>query len=255
MALTNDIPFIGREKFLETLDSCWENKTIICVHGLRSVGKTRTLFHYIQWKQERLKLEESTHQKCQLLYADLRTINKFDAACNNLCAQLHIELRYSNRSLSYVVTQISDVVRKSPDFTFVIIFDNAEDAIETEEERTLLFLCSELIKRCQNIKIILTSTTKASFAEVGKGYVSLELLPLTNSESAHLLRSLTDSVEYGDQFDPIVTLCEGLPLVILMVASEIVRGVSPIQMAEFLTDCRIEALSTEPYPADKRVGK
>ena len=90
---------------------------------------------------------------------------------------------------------------------------------------------------------------------MAEGYASLELLPLTNSESASLLRRLTETVDYVDKFDPIVTLCEGLPLVnILMVASEIAGGVSPSQMEEFLTDCRIEALSKETYTADKRVG-
>lgn len=254
MAFADDVPFIGREKFLADLNSRWENNNILCIHGLRSVGKTRTLFRFIQWKQEDLKLQVSIDQIFQLLYVDLRTINTFEAICSNLLAQLHIELRHRSRSLSYIVTEITDAVRKSPDFTFVIIFDNAEDAIENEEAGPLLGLCTKLVKRCKNIKIILTSTTKPSYAEVAEGYASLELVPLTNSESASLLRHLTESVDYGDKFDPIVTLCEGLPLVISMVASEIAGGVSPSQMEEFLTDCRIEALSKENYTADKRVG-
>ena len=247
-----NIPFIGREQFLADLNSRWENSKILCIHGLRSVGKTRTLFHYLQLKQENLQQLPSDHI-LKLLYVDLRTINTFEAVCSNLLAQLNIELGHSNRSLPHIVTEIADVVRKSPHFIHVIIFDNAEDAIENEDS-PLLTLCTKLIKRCKNIKIALTSTTKPSFAEVVTCYVSLELLPLTTTESAELLRCLTKSIGYGDKFDPIVSLCEGLPLVILMVASEITSGVSPGQMEEFLTDCRIEALSKEHYSAERRVG-
>ena len=159
MAFTEGIPFIGREKFLADLNSRLENNNILCIHGLRSVGKTRTLFRFIQRKEEDFKLQVSPDHTLQLLYVDLRTINTFDAVCSNLLAQLHTELRHSNRSLSYVVTEIADTVRKSPDFTFVIIFDIAEDTIENKEEGSLLDLCAILVKRCKNIKIILTSTT------------------------------------------------------------------------------------------------
>ena len=51
---------------------------------------------------------------------------------------------------------------------------------------------------------------------------------------------------------------EGLPLVILMVGSELtaeIGEIKPIEMVEFLTECRLHALSRENYPEEDRVGK
>ena len=51
---------------------------------------------------------------------------------------------------------------------------------------------------------------------------------------------------------------EGLPLVILMVASELTTEegeIEPKEMVEFLTECRLHALNRENYPEEDRVGK
>ena len=51
---------------------------------------------------------------------------------------------------------------------------------------------------------------------------------------------------------------EGLPLVILMVGSELMTEegeIEPKEMVEFLTECRLHALSRENYPEEDRVGK
>ena len=50
----------------------------------------------------------------------------------------------------------------------------------------------------------------------------------------------------------------GLPLVILMVGSELTADdglIEPRDMVEFLTECRLQALSREYYPAEDRVGR
>lgn len=55
-----------------------------------------------------------------------------------------------------------------------------------------------------------------------------------------------------------VTLISGLPLVLLMVGSEMTAEegmITPQEMVEFLTDCRLSALSRENYPENDRVGK
>ena len=51
---------------------------------------------------------------------------------------------------------------------------------------------------------------------------------------------------------------KGLPLVILMVGSELTADdgeIEPKEMVEFLTECRLHALSRENYPEEDRVGK
>ena len=51
---------------------------------------------------------------------------------------------------------------------------------------------------------------------------------------------------------------EGLPLIILMVGSELTAEdgeIEPKEMVEFLTECRLHALSRENYPEEDRVGK
>ena len=235
-------------------------------NGLRSVGKTRTLFQFLKNRQENLPTAEPTGnstgqaaRQLQIVYVDLRTLNTFAAVCSHVCVQLEIELKQVHRSVAYVVAQIASVVRESQNSTHVFIFDNAEDAVENTKDNFLLELCSELTMKCKTVKIVLTSTTNASFAGIGKCYASMELLPMTYAESfdflERLTKRLTKAVEFGEHFDSIVTLCEGLPLVILMVASELLSGTTPAQMVEFLTDCRIEALSKDSYPSDDRVGK
>lgn len=256
------VPFVGREEFLRRLSAQWESHRIIGIYGLRSVGKTRTLFQFLKNRQEDLPLAEPTgnltgpaDRKLQIVYVDLRTLNNFAAVCSHVCAQLEIELKQVHRSVAYVVAQIASVVRESQNSTYVFIFDNAEDAVENTKDYFLLELCSELAMKCKTVKIVLTSTTNASFAGIGKCYASMELLPMTYAESFDFLERLTNTVEFDEHFDTIVTLCEGLPLVILMVASELQSGTIPAQMVEFLTDCRIKALSKDSYPSDDRVGK
>ncbi|KAK3606708.1 hypothetical protein CHS0354_013869 [Potamilus streckersoni] len=75
-------------------------------------------------------------------------------------------------------------------------------------------------------------------------------------ESKKLLTAVAKSVDFGEHLDKIVELCGGLPLVLLMVGSELEtdeRMLKSEEMVELLTECRLRALSREFYPKEDRI--
>ena len=309
--------FIGRYEFLRELDDAWSrNIRIFGIFGLRSVGKTRTIFEFIQRKTHRVttpnrainhsdefqerdssltKVKETntpskeepvnkqhtgiiqkafadinpfddlatelskasigseTKVPVKLIYIDLRKFKEFTTFSSNVCAQLGTES--AAKTVLEFLVNLRTVLNESPEHLHVFLFDNSEDAVEGKLDFPLLDISTNLVQKNKNVRVIITATTNARFAQMGKIYQAFELEPMTDVEGSKLLRNLVNhSVEFAETFERIITLCAGLPLAIMMVAAELNAGTSSEKMVQMLGDCRVEALSNEIYPDDKRIG-
>ena len=314
--------FIGRKEFLRELDDAWSRKIrIFGIFGLRSVGKTRTIFEFIKRKTHRVttpnrainhsdefqerdsgltKVKETnapskeepvnkqhtgiiqkdepsafaeikpfddlatelgkasigsseTKVPVKLIYVDLRKFKEFTTFSSNVCAQLGTES--AAKTVLEFLVNLRTVLNESPEQLHVFLFDNSEDAVEGKLDFPLLDISTNLVQKNKHVRVILTATTNARFAQMGKIYQAFELEPMTDVEGSKLLRSLVKhSVEFAETFERIITLCAGLPLAIMMVAAELNAGTSSEKMVQMLGDCRVEALSNEKYPDDKRIG-
>ena len=315
--------FIGRYEFLRELDDAWSrNIRIFGIFGLRSVGKTRTIFEFIQRKTQRFttpnrainhsdefqerdsgltkvketnipftfkeepvnihhtgiiqkdetstfaerkpvddlttelgkaSIDSETKVPVKLIYVDLRKFKEFTTFSSNVCAQLGTES--AAKTVLEFLINLRTVLNESPEHLHVFLFDNSEDAVEGKLDFPLLDISTNLVQKNKHVRVILTATTNARFAQMGKIYQAFELEPMTDVEGSKLLRSLVKhSVEFAETFERIITLCAGLPLAIMMVAAELNAGTSCEKMVQMLGDCRVEALSNEMYPDDKRIG-
>ena len=300
--------FIGRKEFLDELNVAWSNNIkIFGIFGVRAVGKTRTVFEFIQRKIreiERVNEEsednlESSDDVCQdtdrvrhytetkeaytsdeaktaanlttelaetsftsatktkpfkLIYVDLRKFKEFEIFASHVFAQFGTESKA--KTVNEFLDFLKELINITSDNTHVLLlFDNAEDAIEGKVNYSLLDISAKLVQRCKSVRIIITATTNARFSNVGKVFQTFELLRMTDVEAANFLKSLTFNIDFGVDFERIVSLCAGLPLAIMMVGAELTAGTSSSQMVRMLADCRIKALSKGIYSDDKRVGK
>ena len=309
--------FIGRKEFLRELEDAWSrNIRIFGIFGLRSVGKTRTIFEFIQRKTHRVttpnrainhsevfqerdssltnvketntpskeepvnkqhtgiiqkafadikpfddlatelskaSIGSDTKVPVKLIYIDLRKFKEFTTFSSNVCAQLGTES--AAKTVLEFLVNLRTVLNESPEHLHVFLFDNSEDAVEGKLDFPLLDISTNLVQKNKHVRVIITATTNARFAQMGKIYQAFELEPMTDDEGSKLLRSLVKhSVEFRETFERIITLCAGLPLAIMMVAAELNAGTSSEKMVQMLGDCRVEALSNEKYPDDKRIG-
>ncbi|XP_052252183.1 uncharacterized protein LOC127858895 isoform X1 [Dreissena polymorpha] len=141
---------------------------------------------------------------------------------------------------------------------YVFFFDNGEYFIDNEAEtrEPLHKLCVALLKQ-NNIKVILTSTTKFELESLRRIYYVCELQPLKPTDTSELLRAESPGVDYGEYLYRIVELSEGLPLLILMITSELRDDggmLTPKDMANLLAEYRLKVLSREFYPGKDRVA-
>lgn len=189
----------------------------------------------------------------KLCYVDLHRFKDLESLSSQLFAQFGMQTKIRNGD--DFVMELTSVLKKSSKSTCVLLFDNAEDAIEDKLNFSFLDILSTIVQKCKTVRIILTATTNARFAQVQRIYKVFELLPMSEVDASRLLRSLTRNIDFQGHFDRIVSLCAGLPLAIMLVAAELSSGTSSEEMVQMLAACRIKALSKEDNPDDKRMGK
>ncbi|XP_053396230.1 uncharacterized protein LOC123550891 isoform X1 [Mercenaria mercenaria] len=243
--------FIGREADLKKLYIAWGEHRAFGIFGLRSVGKSRLMKEFLT----RYKSREDV-----IVNVDVKPLSNISSLYSHICIKLGIETEATaHESDRWIHHIVKDLVKRS-DESFILVFDNTEDYIEfkgTATRDSFLSLCAHVIKRCSNVKIILTSTTRVQFAQLGNAYFSCKVLPLKRSETRRLLRSVTLGTDLGDYEDSIVTLSEGLPLLTLMIGSELTENdgmLTPEDTVECLLTSRLKTLSREFYPKEDRVA-
>ena len=197
--------------------------------------------------------EETSVKPLEVFYIDLHKFKNFGVFSSQVFAQFGTAPKV--RNVDDFVVQLVNVIDKTNNKINVILFDNSEDAVEGRLDFSLQDIASKLVQRCKSVRIIITATTNARFAQVGKVFKTFELKPMTDIDSTKLLRCLTPNIEFKGYFDRIVTLCAGLPLALMMVAAELAAGTGSAEMVQMLAECRIKALSKENYPVDRRLGR
>ncbi|KAH3739803.1 uncharacterized protein LOC127850178 isoform X2 [Dreissena polymorpha] len=241
--------FVGRKDELRDLKAAWDKKLrMFGIFGMRSVGTSRLAKEF---------LASVSDQYEGLVYVNLKETSDLAAMYVNICAQLAIAVESHPNDVNSWESMLVGAVSTSKR-QYVFFFDNGEHFLDKEAETRdpLQNLFMSLIKK-NNIKVILTSTTKFQLASLWRIYHVCELQPLTKTETSELLRAETPGVNYGEYLDPIVEMSEGLPLLILMITSEL-RGdggmLTPKDMTQLLAEYRLKVLSREFYPGEDRVA-
>lgn len=247
-----DDTFIGREAEIEDLKAHWKTHKIFGLFGLRSIGKSRLVLEFLGG------FKKNTFE---LLRVDVGLINDANKLYTNLCALLKqepdLEDLQSGNWMNHIASSINAVNGKR----FVIFFDNTEDCQDLrgpEARDAFLSLLTCLTRQCHYIKIFITSTTRIQLAQLRKVYFSLELKALPSVQARKLLRHAAEGIYLGECEDNIIKLSEGLPLLLLMIGSELTENggmITPKDMVELLVKGRLNALSREYYPPEDRVGK
>ncbi|XP_052238968.1 uncharacterized protein LOC127850181 [Dreissena polymorpha] len=240
--------FVGRKDELRDLQAAWYKKLkLFGIFGMRSVGTSRLAKEF---------LVSVSDQYDELVYVNLKETNDISGMYVNICAQMAIAVESHPNDVksweSMLVYTVSTRTKK-----YVFFFDNGEYFIENANTHDpLQHLCIALIKQ-NNVNVILTSTTKFQLERLRHIYHVCELQPLKPTETSELLRAEAPGLDYGEYMDPIVELSEGLPLLILMITSEL-RGdggiLTPKDMTQLLTEYRLKVLSREFYPEEERVA-
>lgn len=258
-----DVPFVGRTSYLNLLAKAWERHRIIGIYGLRAIGKSRTVKEFLKKKSALIQQDNLANEftRIEKVIVDMKYMRDIHTLHANLCASLGVEpieeldeSKYTNRWKR----QIFETISNQKNILHIILFDNAEDVMDGPLKDEFLSLISRHLVTLKNVKVLITSTTKMMLAERQRTYFSHELKPMPDYEASELLEQVAPDIDFGEFKDSIIRLSEGLPLVILMVGSELTSEeglIQPKDMVEFLTDCRLQALSRENYPQDDRVAE
>ncbi|XP_052802979.1 uncharacterized protein LOC128233371 isoform X2 [Mya arenaria] len=240
MHYSENTRFVGRTKYITELNNAWSNNKVFGIYGLKAVGKSSYLKRFMEFKRDVAHwLDLAAVQNESSLY--ISVCSSFDERpdesaidCNNNAWIVHI----------------LEIVHEIPS-EVIIVFDNAEDIIEGNFNTAFMQLCTALIDQCE-AKIVITSTTKVIFPKHSNIYFTQEMLPLTPVESKSLLLVAAPDVDLDSYDDAIVELSEGLPLLILMIASELEADgghITPAEMVELLLECRLQTISnSHVYP-------
>jgi hypothetical protein len=246
-----EFDFVGRDNDLEQIKQAWSKNKIFGFFGLRSVGKSRLA-------REAIKRYK---RNAELIEVDVKLIHDTESLYSNLCAALKLEPENYAYATDRWIHHLVGSLLKTNSKHFVFFFDNTEDYQEfkgVNVRDSFLSLCTSLMKRCNNVKIVVTSTTRIQLSQLKRAYFSYEVLPLNTHETRRLLKSVAEGVDFGEYEEAIVTLSEGLPLLVVMIGSELTEDsgmITPKDMVEFLLERRLKALSREYYPEEDRVGR
>ena len=207
--------FVGRSACLKILEKAWTCHRIFGVYGLRAIGKSRTVKEFFKVKTRltcnKIKIGTKFVETKEII-VEMRYMTDPHSLYINLCTLLAIEPIVEMDKAKFRhkwKRQISDTISKRSDCLYLILFDNAEDAMDGPIKNELSELVSCYFLTLENIRIFITSTTKAMFSRFQKTYFTYELGPMPNHEASELLEKVASDVDFGEFKDSIVRLCEG----------------------------------------------
>ena len=243
-------PFVGRQVYIDQLCRTWEDLHCIGVYGMRSIGKSRFVRHLLPIITKHFDV--NTYGEA---WIDLKNLQFLRQILFNLAEALDIQTFGDDEELlQAVLCSLSKTNR-----IFIVVMDNAEDVIDSDLKVEFFNIVKHILDQSEKVKVIITSTShlQSHDLNLGKTYGDVELLPLTMQESRELLQITAPNVKFGEYIDPIVDLCEGLPLALLLTGSELDQEdglLEPCDMVELLNKCRLKVLSQDLYPIQERIG-
>ncbi|KAL5010081.1 hypothetical protein ScPMuIL_012386 [Solemya velum] len=244
-----DFPFVGRESFFEELFSQWNCYRVLSIHGIRAVGKSRTVKEFMKRVVNQNESTESFH----IIESSLRQATTLDRFYVKLMSEFQMPIP-SAKGMDFCVESLVLSLGLDTETTYVFVFDDVEDVIESSVMNDLTKIVSLLLRKWSNVHVLLTSTTVLPLDGTITEHVDMYLPPMCHSDAVALLTTAAMESQYGGHIDRIAQLCEGLPLALLMTAAELSEGILEAgEMVTLLTECRLSALSQEEYPEDDRV--
>ena len=208
-----ETPFVGRTAYLNKLNNAWD-KHVIGLHGLRAIGKSRTVKEFFKRKIKRKDEDESlkTFSGIKEIIVDMRNMRESASLHINLCLSLEIEPVDNVGEKKYKKEwkrQIKETLSNRTDILHLILFDNAEDVMDGPLRDEFLELVSTYLVTLKNVKQFITSTTKAMFTRIHSAYLAHELKPMPTHETSELLDKVAPGFNFGEYKEAIVRLSEG----------------------------------------------
>ncbi|KAK3596952.1 hypothetical protein CHS0354_002520 [Potamilus streckersoni] len=246
-------PFRGRTEFLNDLQKAWmHNKCVVFgVYGMKSVGKSRTARKHIT-DIERLVLQNNKQfREVKIVDVNLRLYKTDREIYVQMCESLGIVADIYNER-----KQIQSHIKMNKDKYFIVLFDNFDALKKSTLKDELKSFVVKLAVIRYNIQLYITSTENILFTQIKALFYHKTLEPFNDNDAKELLKAAANDIDFGEYLDQIVQLCAGLPLAILMVASELQTDdgmTKPEEIVEILTDSRLEALSKDNYPVKDRI--
>ncbi|XP_069130298.1 uncharacterized protein [Argopecten irradians] len=211
------------------------------IFGLKSIGKSRTALELTRRFQEGtidsskmvIRQLPKTKPMFQLYRRILSELQMYDEMGGNM-----------NQAASVIIDYIYGL-----DHEMIVIIDNCEKVIESDEYLNFINFLQRLLMTSERLHVILTSCVALPEAERHLGFFR-ELSPLSEDESFLFLHQMAPE-ENSANLRKMATLCEGLPLVLQIVGTQLAEYTAD-EVIMLLTASRIEYLSDEFFPADEK---
>ena len=201
--------FVGREECLQYLTNAWNVFRIIGVFGLKGIGKSRTVKELIKRKPFAIQTLENLNGSIENIVLDLTHVSEQETLCNKLCSALKCDLNRKERETNLWINRVCELLSDKLDRLYIILFDNAENVIDSPTGQELLKLVTSHLSVLTNVKIFITSTTQIELGQCCDSFLKFELEPLHPNDSSTLLDKVAPQVKFGDYKDTIIKLCEG----------------------------------------------
>lgn len=218
-------PFVGRELFLNALLRLWEDHRVFSIHGVRAVGKSRTVKEFLN-----RVVDQHTDTYVQVIDSNLRQATTLNRLYIKIITELKLSVPPAEEKDDLVEFLVSYLAHET-ETLFVFLLEDAED-VESFVLDDIKMFVSLLIVRCSNVRILLTSTTVLSLDGYVPDHVVLELPPMHHVDAVKLLMTVEKKSTYGEHIDRIAQLCEGLPLALLMTGETLI-GLSPCEYKQY----------------------
>jgi AAA+ ATPase superfamily predicted ATPase len=206
-----EVPFVGRNDFLSQLKIQYSVNKIIIVHGLKSIGKTRTVSEFVN----RVREDVTNLEEIQIRLTDG---NIQRAIFLRLATLLHVVISNSGEWDENIIP-IIDAFNNKNNVEYIIHIDSCEHIFDGPMSRSFKIFCCQLVKETHNVHILISSSVFTN--DFGEDAFISELQPLSMSESSELLRNFMNDRE--KDVAKVAELCLGLPLALIMVGTYIRR--------------------------------